>query len=329
MTNKNLNDIQPDNLCAIYGIGKVTEQLLNQSLGIYSYQDLMVRSADEIAAELKASGGSTSINKVEEWRMKAREFANSQGRDDLMVARIEDKEPESASASQNWNTLAKFVVEFQSYREENGVEQRRTMCQQHEAEEKEFWPGIDCIQPCQWMQKLIENSLKPIQQESHSIRKRSAESTISATESLPAEPQNAKPLSVKVDITHVRAFQLSVNELPQAVANAGGIFSGIVSSDQPVSFEVSFQISGSDVEDMSKSHPLYNTEVYAYNRTTSEKKHLTAAKPGYLEQGKLSYKMILPESVLSSGNYRLEYFTRLEGEHPAEGHLAVPFLRVA
>ncbi len=87
-----------------------------------------------------------------------------------------------------------------------------------------------------------------------------------------------------------------------------------------------FQFNGPDAEILVSTHSKCITEVRAYNRSTTEQTHLTSAGQSPIEAGKQHYIVLLPESTLSAGNYRLEYIVRVKGENPMDGYLicAVP-----
>ena len=333
MTSAKSGEGRHDNLSAIKGIGEATEQSLNRALGVWTYEDLAARSTDEIEAGLKASGRAISRNQIEEWLARARELAGVPARSPRRDGRSESgrvtRKSKPALEHGSWKPFATFVVELQSRTAGNGAEEQRTVCQQHETAKEEAWPGIDCEQTCQWMLDQIEEQLSAIPGERPPIQTPAAKPPSVATETASSETQSVEPPPVTVEITEVRAFQPLESETPRAVATADGNVSGVVTGGEPVSFEVSFQLAGPGARNITDSDSRFTAEIYAYNRTTSASELLATAEPGSMVEGVLSYGAVLAKATLPSGTYRLECSAALEGAHPMEGYLKVPFLRVA
>lgn len=334
MTQTKSSQRRHDILSAIKGIGEATERSLNESLGVRTYEDLAACSIDDIEAGLKSSGRNTSRNQIEEWLAQARELAGIPTRLPRRGERPgreqESAERQSEFGEVGWKPIATFVVEFQSRTDGNGVEEQRTMCQQHETAKEETWPGIDCQRTCEWMLAQIEEHPTPLSEERPSLEMPTVAVPVSAaTEEPSADARSAGSPPVTVEVTQVRAFQPLESETPRAVATAGGSFSGVVTGDEPVSFEVSFQIAGPAAMEIAECYSGFTAEVFAINRRNSVRERFSAPGPGSITVNESSYTMVLPESTLPSGMYRLECIATLEGAPPAKGYLNVPFLRVA
>jgi hypothetical protein len=334
MTPTKSSERRHDDLSAIKGIGEATERSLNEALGVRTYDDLADCSVDAIEAALKSSGRNTSRNQIEEWLVQARELAGVPARSARHEKRSGHEqrasEPEPVLGEASWEPLATFVVEFQSRTDANGIEERRTACQQHETAKEETWPGIDCERTCEWMLAQIEERREPMLDQTAVIeRPGPASSASAAAEESSVDVVATGSPPVTVEVTQVRAFQPLDSETPRAVATAGENFSGVVARDEPVSFEVAFRIAGPSASEIAGSYSGFTAEVFAINRRNANRERISAPEPGSITVNDSSYTMVLPESTLPSGMYRLECIAILEGAHPAKGYLEVPFLRVA
>jgi hypothetical protein len=334
MTSTKSSERRHDDLSAIKGIGEATQRSLNEALGVRTYEDLATCSINVIEAELKSSGRNTSRNQIEEWLAQARELAGapirSMRREERPGREREAVEPQPALGEAHWKPIATFVVEFQSRTDASGIEERRTACQQHETAREQTWPGIDCERTCEWMLAQIEAHPKPVLDQLPTPEMPTpAESPFAAPERPSAGARSASSPPVTVEVTGVRAFQPLESETPRAVATAGGNFSGVVTPDEPVSFEVAFQIGGPTATEIADSYSGFTAEVFAVNRRNATRERIFAPGPGSIAVNESSYTMVLPELTLPSGMYRLECIATLVGVHPAKGYLEVPFLRVA
>lgn len=333
MTSTNSSERRREDLTEIKGIGEATERWLNRSLDVWTYADLAARSTDEIEAGMKASGRSAPRSRIEQWLVRARELAGGPTDTPMRGEEYEGEQvPEKSDSKreqESWKPFATFVVEFQSRRLEGGTEEQRTVCQQHETAREETWFGVDCERACDWMLKQMGEQLRGMPEEELSAQPPTVDVSSAATNSVSVEAQSQAETPAALEITCVRAFQPKQSKSPRAVATAGENFSGTVSHKEPVSFELDFQLEGPDAIDLSKSRSRFSAEVYAYNRTTSTNQHLVVTDAGSTVSGELSYTMVLPESMLPTGTYRLDCFATLEGATAAKGYLKVPFLRVA
>jgi hypothetical protein len=132
-----------DDLTVIHGIGSSTQYWLRQTLGVRTYHDLALLSADEIETQMKEDGKIISRGKIESWLTQAAELA-------VPVAVPTQAEYLIESERDGWKTMATFVVVFEE-RENDDQTVFRTKAHHMEADETEVWDMIEKDALSQWM----------------------------------------------------------------------------------------------------------------------------------------------------------------------------------
>jgi len=161
-----VNEKPRDDLTVIKGIGPIWQKRLQESLGVYTFQDLAALSSDEIISGLKPA---PSKSECEAWISQAQE---------LIVAAKLSTETEEGSQQTNspvgsaeWKPIASFVVEFLSRIIEGDTEQRHTKVQHIETDTNASWPGIENVALCRWMlEQMGETALPELNQKIEEIR---------------------------------------------------------------------------------------------------------------------------------------------------------------
>lgn len=332
-------EMQHDDLTMIKGIGQATDRWLKESFKVQTFRDLAALSTSRLEAGLKDIGRTTSRKKIDEWLTQARQFAGAPTRAPKPGVRSAGArsggKPDSPPEEDEWKPFASFVVEFQVCKGKNGAEKQRTAVHHLEADKNEGWAGIEDERLCRWMLERIGEERPQRPEEQPSVEALPSEAT---GEQPPAQVQPAGQPPVTVEVTQIRAFQPPETTTPQVMAPSGGTSVGLVRGGEPVSFELSFQLSGPGATELAKSHARINAVVYAYNRSTGVKKHLCGStgmkkhlsdnEPKSAQEDKLSRTTILPQAVLERGTYRLDCLATLAVTPPRQGYLKVPILRV-
>lgn len=330
----NLDGPPYDDLKMIKGIGEATEHWLNESLGIYNYEQLAACPKSKIETKLKALGRTTGLNQLDEWISQARILA-SNAHHRAETTDIEVASKEATNSDDNWEPYATFVVEFMSRKAADDSLEHRILCQQNETAKEEAWSGIKVKQLCQWMLSQIEvdNTLQPENSETQVDQKSSATADSPPVSAIPEPSENVKSAAmsdITVKIAEVRVFQPLESQTPCAVATAGGNFSGTVISDLPAMFEVSLRLEGTGASKLSVEPPQISAEILAYNRSTATSEHLIADATDNLSmEDELSYCLKLPESMLKLGVYRLDCMASVAGVPMSTDYLKIPCLQVA
>jgi len=337
-----------DNVTVIKGIGPATETWLKQTLDVRTLKDLAALDAERIEQGLNGQNGPVSSSQVNEWATQAQELIGATGpakRGGGSDDSIRDRQPEPRQ--NKWKPLATFVVEFQSRTGANGVEEKQTKCQQDETAQEEKWPGIEGEGLLRWMLDQIGES-KPVKPEQAATPEQapllspSAASQKPAVETQLSEPrpavappaeksasvQRTRAAPVTVEITQIRAYQPPAAKTPQVVATSAEGCAGFLRSGEPVSFELSFKLAGDGASEIAKKHTPFHVDIYAYNRSTAARKHLSDSERESTQKGKLTYTKILPKAMLEAGTYRLDCAAVLEGATSDQGYLRVPALQV-
>lgn len=108
------------------------------------------------------------------------------------------------------------------------------------------------------------------------------------------------------------------------------LFSGELPKEKPFDFEITFQLSGARVAELTKQSLTYHAEVYGQNRKTRKKLALGQTPAGKLVDGELTYSCRLPAVTLpESGSYRLQVITQLDGASVSPDFWELPFVQVA
>lgn len=320
-----------EELTIITGIGKATEELLGSALDIKTLSDLASSSADRIHDELRAHGRTTAKNRIDRWIKDAKDILKDRGRRAQPSDKAGDTEIRESKTRKDKLAerarYAQFLVDSRSPARDERSEEKLTIVEEVESEQKEERQAPDREHALRRAVDQIEKS-----EERKPELERPGEALTAEEPEAQAEPSAAVQPGgeppVAVQITRVRAFQPPETEIPQLIGPLGGTCTGLVRGDEPVLFELSFQLAGPAAREVAQRHTRFNTAVYTYNPKTRAREHLRHTNPEFTEEGKLSYTTILSEAVLARGTYSLTCIASLGGTPPCQGHLKLPVFQV-
>ncbi len=305
------NDDYAD-LTAIKGIGPARQQWLRTTLGVRTYNDLAVLSADDIEARLKAEGQVASRNEIERWIVQAQELASAD-----LLSQMESVGTEAGgkvafpAKEGEWKPFASFVVEFQAWQNAGQAEEQRTKVHYMEGDIEETWSGLVSERLCQWMLDQLGEK---------------AQLGETAEQQRPDAVKQAEPETM--EISQIRIYRPPHTESPIAIAKADQPFPSSIKGEEPFACEVSFALTRPVAAEVAEMPVTYRVQFYASNRSTGARAHLGDTGPDALVEGELAYTARLPSVTLSPGSYRLQVVVTLQGAHVIPGHLEVPLLQV-
>ncbi|MFZ4639605.1 MAG: SMI1/KNR4 family protein [Nodosilinea sp.] len=103
---------------------------------------------------------------------------------------------------------------------------------------------------------------------------------------------------------------------------------GSLVGDQPFTIEVAFRLPGDRLDHPGLDQVLYNVQVFAQNRASSQWLKLGETSPSSLAPGRQSYRTTLFNQTLDTGMYRLQVLTRFSGAAQALASFELPLLNV-
>lgn len=282
-----------DDLTVIGGIGAVRQRWLRESLHVHTYKDLAALTADEIETQLKADGRQIPPQGViEKWLVRAHELAAND--DEPLAVEVEpgdDKavgEANLLTREDGWKPLASFVIEFQARELDGQAEECRTAVHHMEADNGTIWPGVESDLLCPWILDQIRDDPR-LGPPKHGDAK--------------ASPR--KELSVKIRILEVRVFQPSGSDTAIHTVGAGVGFEGSVKGNEPLRFEVDFELTGPAASKAAAKQITCIAQCYAYSKANKTSVHLGDSEPVCCEEKRFDYTLALPEITLQEGDYRL------------------------
>lgn len=302
-------DNQQNNLTNIRGIGAVRQELL-VSIGINTIADLAAASVEEIESGLQAAGNIINRNEISDWIVQAQELLSSSSQAE--VAASDNSEESNVNQESNsseegnaeeWNSLASFVVEFQSKTVAEKTEQR-TIVRQQNTDRVTIWSGIETEQLPQWLEQQLSEVISP--------------------EAVPELPEASTPLLIEFE--QLRLLQPPQTTMP-LVSNLE-MFPGSLNSNKPFVLEVSWKLSGAIPPEITPSQLRYRIQAYARERTTGRVTTIGETLPTALAENQSSYNSVLPETSLTAGIYRLQLLITLQGKLAPPAFLEVPLLQV-
>lgn len=321
-------DNQQSNLTIIRGIGTARQQLL-ATIGINTIADLAAASVEEIESSLQAAEQVINRSEISNWILQAQELLssssqevtasdNSEQSNDSDPSNLIDEsnvieennanEESNATGGDNteeWNSLASFLVEFQNKTTAEQTEQRTVVSQQN-SDRMTILSGIETEQVSQWLQQQLNEIISPE----------------SATEAL--EAATSTPLRIEFE-------QLGLLQPPQTkiplVSNLE-IFPGSLNSHKPFVLEVYWKISGTISPEVTPYPPRYRIQAYARDRTIGRVTIIGETLPTPLVENQFSYNSVLPETSLPKGIYRLQILITLQGKLAPPAFLEVELLQV-
>ena len=322
------DDKRTDDLTSIKGIGNATARSLRK-LEVRSFQDLATLSVDEVEAGLKRSSGRSIPRKqIKGWLAQARELAPSAPSQVKASNGHGNAEKSKRSRRGKWKPFATFVVEFQAREGGEGVEKRRTVCQQHETAKERKWPGLEGPRLAEWMLKQIDEEIEESEQQAEVAAPRADSSTEKEEPSFEAQPasnEETADLPVTMEITQIRMSQ-PPSGASRLIATSDEGFGGVLRSGEPVLFELSLELGGPAATEIARSRTRFNAEIYAHNRSTAADMNLS--EPSFTREGQLSYTAVLPAAELERGAYRLDCLATLDANPRHQSYLRVPVIRV-
>ncbi len=309
-----------DDLTVIKGIAENTQDQLN-SLGVFTLEDLVNSPIEKIQQGLNRRAPSKD---VEEWRVQAAEFAK------IKKVRQKNEKTVPSSGYQGCQSLASFVVDFQARNNNNGVNSRQTVCQLAESETsvEKTWPSLDGEEPWKWMLTQLDEERKILDEEK-TIEPLQVTPEKLASENRDSLEKTSKPIA-ELEITGLRAIQEEGQAGLQLIGRTGLIHNGSISSDKPVSFELSLKLNGSQAAQIEKKYQDFQADIYAHNLSTSAKTHmeLTRFKQINKKDNELDFLAVFPKESFTAGSYRLECTAILEGIPPSHDYRRIPIMLV-
>lgn len=303
-------DKEQSDLTTIRGIEAVRQELL-ASIGINTIADLAAASVEEIDSGLQAAGNVINRSEISDWIAQAQELLSSSSQvvttsnnsEESNV--IEEGNLSEESNAEEWNSLASFVVEFQSKTVAEQTEQR-TLVSQQNTNRVTIWSGIETEQLPQWLQQQLSEIIFP--------------------ESVSELPEAAPPTPLLIEIEQLRLLQPPQTKMP-LVSNLE-MFPGSLNSNKPFVLEVSWKLSGTISPEVTPFPPRYRIQAYARDRTTGRVTTIGETFPTALVESQSSYNSVLPETSLPAGIYRLQLLITLQGKLAPPAFLEVPLLQV-
>ncbi len=297
-----------DDLTVIKGIGPARQRWLRESANVRTFQDLIALSADEIESRLKEEGQVISRNEIEGWLAQARELAPT---------------ATTSAVEGEWRSFAAFVVQFQEREADAGEEEQRITVEHIRVAQNGTWLEDDTDKKRtaiegEWLYPWMLNQLgKRFQR----VLEPDEEPSVTVA---PAAPIRISPWQVKVEVTGIKISQRG--QAWQPIGSTRESYQGSVIGSQPFALEVSFDLTGTDVTDITKRRVTYQARCYAHDQSTGRRICLGDTHPGRVVGTKKSYTATLHRVTLAPGTYRLEILMELQDRPPALGYLEVPLL---
>lgn len=311
MISMNLNDENGGGWWgAINGIGGKRAKWLEDEFDVNSIEEFVELSVNEIDSRVKSKNNIRWYrDEIEEAYEKARSLVNSPAGED------------------DWEYIAAYAVEFKARKVEGVEEVREINVRPVEITKTGQWGDVTDEKPAivegeqlyQWMQERVgmKSPMKP-----------DALPQTEPKEEPSVEEQPPKAPSVTVEFTQVQVLQPPQIKTPIAIGEAGKPFRGFLRSDEPFDIQVSFNLAGQDVADITKKRISYSAQFYTRELPIGVRAVLGATEPDTLIKSQTSYTAKLNEVSLSSGIYRLRVLVRLLSTPPIGDYLEVPLLQV-
>ncbi len=321
-------DNQQSDLTIIRGIETVRQQLL-ATIGINTIADLATASVEEIESSLQAAEQVINRSEISDWILQAQELLSSSSQevtasdnseesnnsdrsnliDESNVIEENNANDESNATvednTEEWNSLASFLVEFQSKTTAEQTEQRTVVSQQNSVQ-MTIWSGIETEQLSNWLQEQLNEIISP-------------EPTSGLLEAVVGKP-------LRIEFEQLRVLQPPQTKVP-LVSNLE-IFPGSLNSNKPFVLEVAWKISGTTSPEVTPYPPRYRIQAYARDRTTGRVTTISETLPTPLVENQFSYNSVLPENSLPAGIYRLQILITLQGKLAPPAFLEVELLQV-
>ena len=313
-----------DDLTQISGIGDVRQQRLQESLGVYTFEDLAKLTVAEIQSDLKAGGHSVSEDAIKEWLAEARQRAQSAEQMTHSSASLATEETQPAPAPEGkWETAAAFIVEFQRYRLAGTEEKQRTKIHHMQSGKDETWPNVEGQHILPWMLSRLEAEPQPIL-----TKKAASQGSLKPAPAMPAQHKPEDKKSVKVPITQVKIYQPMETNTPMTFGQADQLFSGNVRGNEPFALEAAFELDDALSLANHKTPVQYHIGFSVDNRATGKNIHLGTTRPKALQRGPGSYTARLDELKLQRGVYRLQVLVTVQTTANTLSFLEIPLLQV-
>jgi hypothetical protein len=212
-----------------------------------------------------------------------------------------------------WRSRKRLLVEFQIRQIGEQVEYR-TLTTAAGAQ-PESWLSLGAQELPQWLQDHLTDEV------SHAVNSEPA--SLAPVEHPPIEPIEPlaaatpqPPLDLSLEIDHLMIRQEAhlakpITICPGISESASWTAYDSLSSQQPVSFEVVFNLMGRSIDELSIQPVTYQTQFHVQNRTTGRWIALGATKPNSLNHDRQCYTAYLFGSTLEPGMYRLQVLTAL------------------
>lgn len=151
----------------------------------------------------------------------------------------------------------------------------------------------------------------------------------------PADPQLPKTEPAARTLGQAEALTSTIEpdtakeETAIAVNLAHRSLSETLSSQKPLTLEVTFQVTGTAAVELTRQPYHYHVQCFIQHRLTGERREVESSTDTRLKPGELTYTHRLPPiSLTQSGPYRLQIVTKLDGGHVCPDILELPFVRI-
>ncbi|MBK8905967.1 MAG: hypothetical protein IPM53_32610 [Anaerolineaceae bacterium] len=320
----NTNKGNYDDLTVIKYIGPKMQSWLREKLRVRTYQDLAALSVNQIQSQLSTDKKTVARNNIEEWIKQAKELAvETRAEDEGILSAVESADfaegrlgrPKRAN---DWEEYASFVIYFEA-REINGERQKRIKVFHIEEDKSKVWSELTA-ENFLWM--LDQAGERPTSTTSQPYRSEQLEIA-----EVKPEPDKQPVKEARVEIKEVRLFQPPEAENPLAVGN-GKSKQPRLNAGEPFSLEVLFSLGGEAAESVAKQHAKYSVNVVAKEALSKRGADLASSEPKAFVEGKLDYRVRMPEATLGPGVHQLWAMVSVQAANAVPNFLQGPSVNV-
>jgi len=294
-------------LAAIRGIGAIKKQWL-KALGIVTVQDLATAVAESIAADFKRKGRAISHQEIAAWIAQAQALvlessAPCETAEDAKKTQLPGQDESLsaiavAPATDLWQTIAAFKVEFQTLQGTAQPEQR-TIVRHIETNAIATWSGIESEQIPHWLLDQLNTD------------------KLLATK----EP-------VALEITQLRMVPSHRNGVVMIANKTRRLFPGSIQTGEPFTLEASMCFSGQPTG-VARKQLVYRAQCQAHNLSSGITTDLGDTIANVPIGNQASYTALFPDiSLQQPGAYRLKVCITLQNAVAVPACFKVPMLQV-
>ncbi len=328
-TSNNYHDFWWDE---IKGIGQKRAEWLEDEFNVNNIAGFVALSSDEIVTRVQTANNIRwRLDEIESSIAKARELSIEENIRPQQDAVAEDPKGleilSSLDKEIEWEYVAAFNVEFKVRKGGNAEVEPEINVRPVEITKSGDWGDAKGEKPTlvegeriyQWMLGQLAKEALPDPKE---------EKQTETKDPLPGKGKKIEIPAVRMKITKIQAFQPPQKQTPTITCQAGKPFLGFLVADQPFNLQVSFDLVGSDIEDITKKEIPYDVQFFARDFSFGKGSDLGTSEPETLVDSHTSYEAKLSGVTLSPGNYRLRVLVKVKNTPPISDFLEVPLLQV-